>query len=58
MNGAALAIFNPELPTIVTTDASDYGIGGVLTQIHADNTEKTVALHHALLPQQNRSTPQ
>ncbi len=42
MNSAALAIFNPELPTIVTTDASDYGIGGVLTQIHADNMEKTV----------------
>ncbi len=43
VNSAALALFNPELPTIVTTDASEYGIGGVLTQIHADNSERTVA---------------
>ncbi|KAL1263297.1 hypothetical protein QQF64_006036 [Cirrhinus molitorella] len=43
VNSAALSLFNPELPTIVTTDASDYGIGGVLTQIHADTTERTVA---------------
>ncbi len=43
VNSAALALFNPELPTIVTTDASDYGMGGVLTQIHADNSERTVA---------------
>ncbi|RXN31317.1 hypothetical protein ROHU_017098 [Labeo rohita] len=43
VNSAALALFNPELPTLVTTDASDYGIGCVLTQIHTDNTERTVA---------------
>ncbi|OCT92571.1 hypothetical protein XELAEV_18015627mg [Xenopus laevis] len=28
---------------MVTTDASDYGVGAVLTKIHADHTEKTVA---------------
>lgn len=27
----ALSLFNPELPTVVTTDASDYGLGAVLT---------------------------
>ncbi|XP_051784491.1 uncharacterized protein K02A2.6-like [Erpetoichthys calabaricus] len=37
-----LAIFDPSLPAIVTTDASDYGIGAVLTQHHG-GFEKTVA---------------
>ncbi len=40
---SALALFDPVLPTIVTTDASDYGIGGVLTQLHPDKSERTVA---------------
>lgn len=39
----ALALFDPALPTVVTTDASDYGIGGILTQIHSDMSERTVA---------------
>ena len=30
------------LPPVVTTDACDYGIGGVLTQLHGD-TETTIA---------------
>lgn len=38
----ALALFDPTLPTMVTTDACDYGIGAVLTQMHGD-TEWTVA---------------
>ncbi|CAM4564718.1 unnamed protein product [Lepidochelys olivacea] len=38
-----LALFSPALPTIVTADASDYGLGAVLTQLHEDNTERTVA---------------
>ncbi|KAL1254360.1 hypothetical protein QQF64_016589 [Cirrhinus molitorella] len=38
----ALALFDPSLPTTVTTDASDYGIGAVLTQSHG-TTERTVA---------------
>ena len=42
-DSSSLALFDPSLPTIVSTDASDYGIGGVLTQIHPDNTERTVA---------------
>ncbi|KAJ8346450.1 hypothetical protein SKAU_G00278510 [Synaphobranchus kaupii] len=39
----ALALYDPKLPTYVSTDASDYGLGGVLTQIHPDNTERIVA---------------
>lgn len=38
----ALTLFDPALPTLVTTDACDYGIGAVLTQMHG-HTEKTVA---------------
>lgn len=38
----ALALFDPTLPTIVTTDACDCGIGAMLTQMHGD-TELTVA---------------
>ncbi|XDV39047.1 hypothetical protein PO909_008342 [Leuciscus waleckii] len=43
VNSPALAIFDPALRTLVTCDASDYGIGAVLTQIHADGSERTVA---------------
>ncbi|CAM4651839.1 unnamed protein product [Lepidochelys kempii] len=38
-----LALFTPALPTIVTAEASNYGRGAVLTQLHEDNTERTVA---------------
>ena len=31
-----LAIFDPALKTYVTTDASDVGIGAVLTQVHPE----------------------
>lgn len=43
VNSPALAIFDPALHTLVTCDDSDYGIGAVLTQIHADDSERTVA---------------
>ncbi|CAM5075843.1 unnamed protein product [Natator depressus] len=43
VHSPVLALFSPALPTIVTTDASDYGLGAVLTQLHEDNTERTVA---------------
>lgn len=37
------ALQDPRLPTLVSTDASDYGLGGVLSQLHPDNTERIVA---------------
>ncbi|CAM5089414.1 unnamed protein product [Eretmochelys imbricata] len=43
VHSPVIAVFSPALPTIVTTDASDYGLGDVLTQLHEDNTERTVA---------------
>ncbi|CAM5115715.1 unnamed protein product [Eretmochelys imbricata] len=42
VHSPVLALFSPALPTIVTTDASDYGLGAVLTQLHEDDTERTV----------------
>ena len=38
-----IPLFNPDLPTIVTTDTSDYGLGAVLSQLHPNHTERTVA---------------
>lgn len=42
MDSPALSLFNRELPTVVTTEESDYGLGAVLTQMHHDGFEKTV----------------
>lgn len=36
VNSPSLALFNPELQTIISTDASDYGLGAVFTQRHPD----------------------
>lgn len=43
LDSPVLALFDPSLPTFVTTDASDYGLGAVLTQLHPDRSERTVA---------------
>ena len=42
-NSQALALFDPALPTFVSTDASDYGLGAVLTQLQPDSTERPIA---------------
>ncbi|CAM4672831.1 unnamed protein product [Lepidochelys kempii] len=44
VHSPVLALFTAALPTVVTTDASDYGLGAVLTQLHEDNTERTIAI--------------
>lgn len=43
LESPVLAVFDPKLPTFITTDASDYGLGGVLTQLHSGNQERIVA---------------
>lgn len=52
----ALTLFDPVLPTLVTTDACDYGIGAVLTQLHGDS-EKTVAFASRSLTECEESSP-
>lgn len=43
IDNPALSVFDPNFPTFVTTDASDYRLVGVLTQLHPDNSGKIVA---------------
>ena len=54
VSNPALALFDPELHTIVTTDASDYGLGAVLMQIYADKMEKTIAFASQTLTESER----
>lgn len=43
VDSPALAIFDPSLQTVISTDASDYGLGAVFAQVQPDGTEKPVA---------------
>ncbi len=43
LQSPVLALYDPNLPTVVSTDASDYGLGAVLSQIYENNTERIVA---------------
>ncbi len=43
IHSPALSLFDTELLTVVSTDASDYGLGAVLAQVHEDKTERIVA---------------
>lgn len=58
VNGPALALYDPELPTYVTTDASDYELGTVLTQRHSDQSERVVAFaSRTLSPAERKHSP-
>lgn len=43
LKSPVLTIYDPKLPTFITTDASDYGLGAVLTQLHTERAERVVA---------------
>ncbi|KAJ8335337.1 hypothetical protein SKAU_G00386790 [Synaphobranchus kaupii] len=43
VHSPALVLFDPSKSTIVSTDASDYGVGAVLTQLDSNGAEQTVA---------------
>ena len=54
VDSSPLALYDPALPSIVSTDASDYGVGAVFTQIHPNNIERTVAFASRTLTQAKR----
>ena len=43
VDSPALALFDPSLRPVISTDASDYGLGAVFAQVQSDGTEKPVA---------------
>lgn len=43
VSSPALAIYDPTLHSVISTDVSDYGLGAVFAQIQSDGTEKPVA---------------
>uniref|UniRef100_A0A8C2ARP7 Reverse transcriptase domain-containing protein n=1 Tax=Cyprinus carpio TaxID=7962 RepID=A0A8C2ARP7_CYPCA len=43
VHSPALALFDPALPVVISTDASAYGLGAVFAQICTDVQERTVA---------------
>uniref|UniRef100_A0A8C1P207 Reverse transcriptase/retrotransposon-derived protein RNase H-like domain-containing protein n=1 Tax=Cyprinus carpio TaxID=7962 RepID=A0A8C1P207_CYPCA len=54
LESPVLSIYDPSLPTFITTDASDYGLGAVLTQLHPDGVERVVALSSRTLSTSER----
>lgn len=43
VSSSALALYDPSLRSVISTDACDYGVGAVFAQIQPDGTEKPVA---------------
>lgn len=54
ISSTALAMFDPALPTFVTTDASDVGLGAVLSQLHQDGERVVSCASCTLTPAQRR----
>ena len=54
LESSVLAMYDPTLPTVVTSDASDVGIGAVLTQVHPEG-EKVVAFASSTLSTAQRN---
>lgn len=54
VNSPALALFDPSLRPVISTDASDYGLGAVFAQVQLDGTEKPVAFASRTLTETER----
>lgn len=54
LNGSTIALFDPALLTVVSTDASDCGLGAVLTQVDTNGFEHTVAFASRILSEVER----
>ena len=54
LESQVLAMFDPDLPSVVTSDASDVGLGAVLSQIHPEG-ERVVAFASATLSSAQRN---
>ncbi|KAL0182111.1 hypothetical protein M9458_021486, partial [Cirrhinus mrigala] len=54
LQSPVLAIYDPSLPTFISTDASDYGLGAVLTQLHPDGVERAIAFASRSLSKSER----
>lgn len=54
VNSPALALFDPSLRPMISTDASDYGLGAVFAQVQPDGTEKPVAFASRTLTETER----
>lgn len=52
----AVTMFDPILPTFVTKDACDYGIGAVLTQLYTESLKRLLRLHTGPLLIEKEST--
>ncbi|UYV75118.1 K02A2.6-like [Cordylochernes scorpioides] len=54
----ALTLFDPNLPTTVSADASSYGLGAVLLQKSEDGYQKAVAYASRTMPETEKRWPQ
>ena len=54
LESQVLAMFDPDLPSVVTSDASDVGLGAVLSQMHSEG-ERVVAFASATLSSAQRN---